>query len=72
MPSVKMKTTSAGPAGTRLAGKVYPVDADEGAALVAGGFATWVDAPEVRDVVVETTTLPPTENAARTPKRRKP
>ena len=54
-----MKTTSAGPNGSRYAGKEYPVTAEEGRALVEGGFAVWVDAPEI-----EVATLPAPENAA--------
>ena len=62
MPSVKMKTTSCGPLGNRLAGSVHPVSAEEGAALVAGGYAVWVEVPEER--VIEVATLPEPENAA--------
>lgn len=73
MPSVRMKTTSCGPDGNRFANKVYPVTAEEGAALVAGGFASWVEAP-TGEPVIETATIEPRENAARTPvrKRRQP
>ena len=58
---VRMKTTSAGPNGSRYAGKEYPVTAEEGRALVEGGFAVWVDAP-AREIKVAT--LPAPENAA--------
>ena len=58
---VRMKTTSAGPAGSRYAGKEYPVSAEEGRALVDGGFAVRVDAPEPE---IEVATLPVPENAA--------
>lgn len=61
MPSIKMKTTSAGPAGTRLAGHTYPVSAEEGQALVAGGYATWVNAPEAPEI--ERAVAPPPESA---------
>lgn len=64
MPSIKMKTTSCGPLGNRFANKVYQVAAEEGEDLVRGGFATWVEAPEVRERVVETATVAPTETAA--------
>lgn len=73
MASVRMKTDSAGPAGNRSAGQVYPVSPDEGAALVGGGFAAWVEPPVLRETrTVETATVQPPENAAvRTkPKRR--
>lgn len=36
---IVMKTTSAGPEGTRRAGQSYEVSADEGKALIAGGYA---------------------------------
>lgn len=75
MPSVKMKTTSCGPLGNRFAGKAYPVDAEEGRALVAGGFAEWVEAPPRRsDTPVEVAVAPVTEqveNAARSTGRRR-
>ena len=73
MPSVKMKTTSCGPLGNRFAGKVYPVSAEEGADLVAGGFAEWQDAPRRSDTPVEVAVAPvtTTENAARQTGRRK-
>ena len=64
MPSVKMKTTSCGPLGNRIAGSTHPVSAEEGEALVAGGFAVWVE-PPVKERPVEVAVKPaPTENAA--------
>lgn len=71
MPSVRMKTTSCGPLGNRFAKKVYPVTAEEGADLVEGGFAEWVDAPRRSDPPVEVAVAPVTENAARQTGRRR-
>lgn len=62
MASVRMKTDSAGPAGCRSAGKVYPVTPEEGAALVQGGYAEWVEPP--RAPVVEAAVRREPENAA--------
>lgn len=64
MPSVKMRTTSCGPDGNRFSGKVYPVTADEGAELVAGRFADWVEPPTREERTIETATAPTPENAA--------
>lgn len=71
MASVRMKTDSAGPAGNRYAGKVYPVTAAEGAALVGGGFAEWVEPPKREERVVEAAIKPEPENAARPPFRKR-
>lgn len=46
---VLMKTTSAGPEGTRRAGQTYDVPTAEGQALIAGGYAE-----PARSVPVET------------------
>lgn len=43
-----MKTTSAGPDGVRYPGRTYDVSAQEGRELVAGGYATAVDAPAAK------------------------
>jgi hypothetical protein len=56
-----MKNDSAGPSGNRRAGLVYPVSPEEGQALVAGGFAEWVEAPKKE---VSTAEKPRGENAA--------
>jgi hypothetical protein len=45
MPSVRMKTASAGPNGNRQIGYVYEVGEAEGWDLVRGGFADWVAPP---------------------------
>jgi hypothetical protein len=71
MPSVKMLTTSAGPAGNRAAGSVHPVTAEEGAALVAGGYAEWVEAPKREERVIETAELTEAPEHAATRKRRR-
>jgi hypothetical protein len=70
MPSVRMRTSSAGPAGNRSAGNVYPVDPDEGAELVAGGFAEWVDPPKHDERKIETAERPSPEHAAVLRRRR--
>lgn len=62
MASIRMKTVSAGPEGVRLSGLVYPVDTGEGARLVSGGFAEWVEPP--REKPVEVAVMPEPENAA--------
>ena len=41
---VRMKTLMAGPDGTRFPDKVYPVSAQEGEDLIAGGYAEEVKA----------------------------
>ena len=43
MKTVRMRTTSAGPKGTRLAGRAYRVEEGEAADLIAGGYATAID-----------------------------
>lgn len=63
MPSIKMRTTSAGPAGTRLAGQVYSVSLEEGEALVQGNYASWVEAPVSEAPAIERAVAPPAENA---------
>lgn len=62
MPSIRMKTESAGPSGNRTAGLVYSVSAEEGAELVRRGFAVWVEPPRERPV--EVAIKPEPENAA--------
>lgn len=62
MSTVRMKTASCGPAGNRVAGQVCSVTPDEGAALVQGGFAEWVEPP--REKAVEAAVMPERENAA--------
>lgn len=64
MPSVKMRTKSQGPAGTRIAGHTYQVSAEEGEALVRGGFASWVEAPPQEPAPErETASVRPAERA---------
>lgn len=71
MASVKMKANSAGPAGNRAAGSVYPVTPEEGAELVAGGFAEWVDRPQPRQIERAVVVAPETATApAQRPHRR--
>ena len=70
MPSVRMRTTSAGPAGTRIAGQVYPVSTEEGTALVQAGYASWVDAPPSElpsEPQIERAVLPTPDNALAQP-----
>jgi hypothetical protein len=72
MPSIRMKTDSAGPNGNRYTGKVYSVTAEEGAALVQGRYAEWVEPPRVK--AVEVAVKPEPENAAlrtKPPKKRR-
>lgn len=75
MASIRMKTDSAGPAGNRTAGKVYTVTAEEGAALVQGKYAEWVESPALEPALdrtpakpaekpVEVAIMPEPENAA--------
>lgn len=41
MQQIKMKSTAAGPNGTMLPGKCYPVDDDQAKMLVDGGYADY-------------------------------
>lgn len=69
-----MKTDSAGPSGNRKAGQVYPVTSEEGAALVSGGYAEWVEPPVKMVPKVEVAVKPEAENAAlrtKPPKQRR-
>ena len=65
MPRVRMRTNSAGPQGNRAAGAIYDVPQDEADALIAGGFAEWVDRP--REAAAA---MPPENAAVRTPRGR--
>lgn len=71
MPTVRMRTASAGPAGNRAAKGIYPVSAEEGAALVAGGFAEWVEPPAREERAIETATVEPVAEHAVTRRRRR-
>lgn len=66
MPAIRMRTDSAGPVGNRYAGQVYPVAPEEGAELVRGGFAEWVEAPKREALPIEAAVQPKRETAART------
>lgn len=64
---VRMKTYLAGPSGSASPGDVIEVPADDGAAMVQGGYAD-----PVAEAKVETAEAPVAENAAlRTGKPRK-
>jgi hypothetical protein len=63
MPTVRMKTDSAGPAGNRAAGNVYPVTPAEGMELVQRGYAVWVEPPS-HEKPVEVAVMPNPANAA--------
>ena len=64
MPTIRMKTASAGPTGNRSAGQEYEVTQAEGDDLVRGGFAEWVELPRAKPGDVEVATRPEPENAA--------
>ncbi len=80
---VRMKVSSAGPAGMRLEGQTYDVDGDEARDLIASGYATAVDvAPETADAAMapedetagsngEAATQPPAPDEATAPPQRK-
>lgn len=61
---VRMKTLSAGPSGVRTPGQVVDVDSAGARALVAGGYAEYVELQHEAEPV-ETATVSPPEQAVR-------
>lgn len=73
---IRMRVTSAGPEGTKLAGGTYSVEEKEGRELVAGGYASTVEeakpapkpAPAAQEAAAEgekeTASVEPEEAAA--------
>jgi hypothetical protein len=57
---VKMLTLSAGPDGARQPGRIYPVSAEEGKALVDGGYAVEVKSTDAANAEPSTSSAPRT------------
>lgn len=72
MPTIRMRTTAAGPAGVRVSGLKYEVPAVVGWELVDAGAALWVDAPPPRpEVRIEAAVAAPPVERAVAPRGRK-
>lgn len=63
---VKMLTLSAGPDGSRLPGKTYTVSAEEGKALVDGGYAVEVKSTDAAKPVTSSAVRTATRQRGRT------
>jgi len=61
---VRMKSTMAGPTIMVLAGSTIDLDPAHARALVAAGYAEFVDAPAPEAAVVEVAEVPPAPEAA--------
>lgn len=62
---VRMITLSAGPDGARLPGKTYLVSAEEGKALIDGGYAVEVNSKDVAKAESPTSSAPRTASRPR-------
>ncbi len=62
---VKMITLSAGPDGARQPGKTYPVSAEEGKALIEGGYAVEVKSTDAAKADASTSSAPRTATRSR-------